>query len=219
MPRLALLIDAENVGGAHFAEIDAKVRSLGDPVIKRLFGDFTEGRLSGWLDVARQHGLEPVLQLNGGRAKNSTDMALAINAMDVLYSGAVDAFCLVSNDRDFLPLATRLRGSGKRVYGFVIGPVEARFKAVFSDLFELAAPKSTTPTASADQSIVAAFRLITANGPGEMTLAAAGIALRKHDPSLLPPPGKSKLRKLFQATGAFSESGAGAGIKVRLKPG
>src|SRR5436190_8798187 len=102
MTRLAVLIDAENIEVTFASDVLAHARKLGDLNLVRLFGDFTEMRMSGWLEVARAKGLQPMLQLNGGRRKNSTDMALAIDAMDILHAGAIDAFCLVSDDRDFV---------------------------------------------------------------------------------------------------------------------
>ena len=209
MARIAVLIDAENIAVQHAAAIAARVAALGDPHIVRLFGDFTEQRLAGWLDVARANGYQPVLQLSGGKARNSTDIALVIDAMDILHSTVTDAFCLVSDDRDFLPLATRLRAAGKRVH-VICKSSDARLGSVCSSVHELA-PRLPEPP------IVAAFRKIAA-GRAEMGLSEAGKLLREHLPGVIPTSGKSPLRKSLEATGRFAFDGTGSAIRVRLKP-
>lgn len=212
MARIAVLIDAENIPVQFAAAIVERARSLGDPHIVRLFGDFTEIRMSGWLDVARVAGYQPVLQFSGGRAKNSADIALAIDAMDILHSGATDIFCLVSDDRDFVPLATRLRAAGKRVYAICKRP-DRRLANICSEVFPLAPMEKP----GRELPIVEAFRAIAAGHAGEMSLAEMGKALRKHAPGLVPSTGSGTVRKLLRETGRFDEIGEGSGLRVRLK--
>jgi uncharacterized protein (TIGR00288 family) len=115
--RLAVLIDADNTSGAHAAAILEELASFGTPTIKRAYGDWTTTNLSGWKDPLLRHAIQPMQQFANTRGKNSTDSALIIDAMDLLYAGNLDAFALVSSDSDFTRLATRLRESGKLVIG------------------------------------------------------------------------------------------------------
>lgn len=208
MLRLAVLVDAENIEVNFAADVLSHARERGDLNLVRLFGDFTEVRMSGWLEVARAKGFQPMLQLNGGRRKNSTDMALAIDAMDILHSGAIDAFCLVSDDRDFVPLAARLRASGRRVYA-ICKTADARMQSICTEVIELMPAKRELP-------IVKAFTEISA-GAASMTLAQVGLALRKHAPDLVPAPGNGRLRKMMMETGRFEESGSGSALRIGLK--
>jgi NYN domain len=208
MTRLALLIDAENIEVALEAEIIAHAKAMGDLNIVRIFGDFTEARMTGWLEAARAKGYQPTLQFNGGRGKNSTDIALTIDAMDILHSGAVEAFCIVSDDRDFLPLAIRLRAAGRRVFA-ICKTADERMRSVCTDVIALK-PKVTDPP------IVTAFRAVSGSAL-EMTLSQAGLALRRHAPELMGAVGKGKLRKVIVESGRFVEIGSGPGLRIRLK--
>ncbi|MEP9362910.1 NYN domain-containing protein [Nocardioides sp. CN2-186] len=115
--RLAVLIDADNVSPSHAAAILAELARYGVPTVKRAYGDWTTQQLSGWKVELGRHAIQPIQQFANTVGKNSTDSALIIDAMDLLYSGNLDAFAIVSSDSDFTRLATRLRESGKRVYG------------------------------------------------------------------------------------------------------
>ncbi|MES2182385.1 MAG: NYN domain-containing protein [Pseudomonadota bacterium] len=119
-PRLAVLIDADNT----FPVIDIidelfeEISKFGDASIRRIYGDWTTERLKKWKPVLPQHAIQPVQQYANTKGKNSTDSALIIDAMDLLYQAPLDGFCIVSSDSDFTRLAIRLRESGKLVYGF-----------------------------------------------------------------------------------------------------
>ncbi len=115
--RIAVLIDADNTSPKHADALLEEVAKYGVPTVKRAYGDWTDSHLSGWLADLPKHGIQPMLQIANTKGKNSTDSALIIDAMDLLYSGNVDAFALVSSDSDFTSLAIRLRGSGRTVYG------------------------------------------------------------------------------------------------------
>ena len=115
--RLAVLIDADNVAASHSAALLAELARYGLPTVKRAYGDWTTQQLAGWKGELARHGIQPVQQFANTVGKNSTDSALIIDAMDLLYSGNLDAFAIVSSDSDFTRLATRLRESGKTVYG------------------------------------------------------------------------------------------------------
>ncbi len=115
--RLAVLIDADNVSPSHAAAILAELARYGVPTVKRAYGDWTTQQLSGWKVELGRHAIQPIQQFANTVGKNSTDSALIIDAMDLLYSGNLDAFAIVSSDSDFTRLATRLRESGRTVYG------------------------------------------------------------------------------------------------------
>jgi hypothetical protein len=116
--RLAVLIDADNTSPKHAAALMEEVAKYGVPTVKRAYGDWTTSHLSGWRSKLAEHAIQPMLQVAYTTGKNSTDSALIIDAMDLLYSGNVDAFAIVSSDSDFTSLAMRLRESAKTVYGF-----------------------------------------------------------------------------------------------------
>jgi uncharacterized protein (TIGR00288 family) len=115
--RLAVLVDADNVSPSHAAAILAELARYGVPTVKRAYGDWTTQQLTGWKSELGRHAIQPIQQFANTVGKNSTDSALIIDAMDLLYSGNLDAFAIVSSDSDFTRLATRLRESGKTVYG------------------------------------------------------------------------------------------------------
>jgi hypothetical protein len=115
--RLAVLVDADNATASATAELMAEIAKYGTPTIRRAYGDWTTQNLAGWKDHLLRHAIQPIQQFAYTRGKNSTDSSLIIDAMDVLYAGNVEGFVIVSSDSDFTRLATRLRESGKTVYG------------------------------------------------------------------------------------------------------
>jgi uncharacterized LabA/DUF88 family protein len=115
--RLAVLIDADNTSASQAAAILEELARYGIPTVKRAYGDWTTQNLVRWKDELHRHAIQPVQQFAYTTGKNSTDSALIIDAMDLLYSGNLDAFAIVSSDSDFTRLATRIRESGKTVYG------------------------------------------------------------------------------------------------------
>ena len=115
--RLAVLIDADNTPSDAAAELFAEIAKFGTPTIKRAYGDWTTPNLVGWKEELNRNAIQPMQQFAYTRRKNATDSALIIDAMDLLYAGNVDGFVIVSSDSDFTRLATRLRESGRTVYG------------------------------------------------------------------------------------------------------
>jgi uncharacterized LabA/DUF88 family protein len=115
--RLAVLIDADNVPYSHIREMLEEVTKYGTPTFKRIYADWTKPTVSGWKNVLLEHAISPVQQYSYTQGKNATDAAMIIDAMDILYSGKVDGFCIVSSDSDFTRLATRLREAGMKVIG------------------------------------------------------------------------------------------------------
>jgi len=115
--RLAVLIDAENVPYRNIKGILEEVAKYGTPTIKRIYADWTSAALSGWKSAMLENAITPIQQYSYTYGKNSSDSAMIIDAMDILYSGKVDGFCIVSSDSDFTRLATRLREAGMKVIG------------------------------------------------------------------------------------------------------
>ncbi len=116
-PRLAVLIDADNVPYSNVKEMLEEIAKYGTPTFKRIYGDWTKPTVSGWKTVLLENAITPVQQYSYTSGKNATDSAMIIDAMDILYSGRVDGFCIVSSDSDFTRLATRLREAGMKVIG------------------------------------------------------------------------------------------------------
>lgn len=115
--RLAVLIDADNIPYSNVRGMLEEIAKYGTPTFKRIYGDWTRPTISGWKSVLLENAITPIQQYGYTKGKNSTDSALIIDAMDILYSGKVDGFCIVSSDSDFTRLATRLREAGMRVIG------------------------------------------------------------------------------------------------------
>lgn len=115
--RLAVLIDADNVPYANVKGMLQEIAKYGTPTFKRIYADWTKPTVSGWKKVLLENAITPVQQYSYTRGKNATDSAMIIDAMDILYSGKVDGFCIVSSDSDFTRLATRLREAGMKVIG------------------------------------------------------------------------------------------------------
>ncbi|MGJ8593570.1 MAG: NYN domain-containing protein [Aquaticitalea sp.] len=115
--KLAVLIDGDNIPSAHVKEMMEEIAKYGNPTIKRIYGDWTKPHLSKWKNMLLENAITPIQQYGYTQGKNSTDSAMIIDAMDILYSEKVNGFCLVSSDSDFTRLATRLREAGMAVYG------------------------------------------------------------------------------------------------------
>jgi uncharacterized LabA/DUF88 family protein len=116
--KLAVLIDADNVPYANIKEMLEEIAKNGTPTIKRIYADWTKPTLSGWKSVLLENAITPIQQYSYTVGKNSSDSAMIIDAMDILYSEKVDGFCIVSSDSDFTRLAMRLREAGMKVLGF-----------------------------------------------------------------------------------------------------
>ena len=114
---MAVLIDADNIPSANVKEMMEEITKYGNPTIKRIYGDWTHPRVKKWKNLLLENAITPVQQYAYTVGKNATDSAMIIDAMDLLYSGKVEGFCLVSSDSDFTRLATRLREAGMLVIG------------------------------------------------------------------------------------------------------
>lgn len=115
--RLAVLIDADNVPYSNVKGMFEEIAKYGTPTFKRIYADWTKPTVAGWKGVLLENAITPIQQYSYTTGKNATDSAMIIDAMDILYSGKVDGFCIVSSDSDFTRLATRLREAGMKVIG------------------------------------------------------------------------------------------------------
>ncbi len=115
--RIAVLIDSDNISASYIAAVLDEVAAYGIASVRRIYGDWTSSQAAKWKDELLNNSLTPMQQFPNTSGKNSTDSAMIIDAMDILYSGDVDGFCIVSSDSDFTRLASRLRESGRLVIG------------------------------------------------------------------------------------------------------
>src|SRR5690606_13381897 len=115
---LAVLIDADNASPSIIDGLLAEIAKYGVASVKRIYGDWTSSALGGWKKHLLTHAIHPVQQFAYTRGKNSTDSAMIIDAMDLLYTNRFDGFCIVSSDSDFTRLASRIREAGLTVFGF-----------------------------------------------------------------------------------------------------
>lgn len=116
--RLAVLIDADNTQPVIIDDLLAEIAKYGVASVKRIYGDWTTPRLKGWKEALLEHAIQPVQQFSYTTGKNATDIAMIIDAMDLLYTEKLDGFCIVSSDSDFTRLSSRIREEGLTVYGF-----------------------------------------------------------------------------------------------------
>ncbi len=115
--KIAMLIDGDNADANYIEKIIEEVSKLGRIIIKRIYGDFSDSNLKQWKEKLSTYAIKPVQKFAHVKGKNSTDIALVIDAMDLLHRKDVDIFCIVSSDSDFITLATRIRESGLKVMG------------------------------------------------------------------------------------------------------
>ena len=118
LPRLAVLIDADNASSKIADGLFEEIATFGEASVRRIYGDFSHSRSKGWSDILSKHAIVPQQQFAHTTGKNASDITLVIDAMDLLHSGRFDGFCLVSSDSDFTRLASRIREEGLDVIGF-----------------------------------------------------------------------------------------------------
>lgn len=153
--KLAVLIDADNVPYANVKEMFEEIAKYGTPTFKRIYADWTKPTVSGWKNVLLENAITPIQQYSYSTGKNASDSALIIDAMDILYTGKVDGFCIVSSDSDFTRLATRLREAGMKVIGIgekkTLTPfITACDKFIYIEILK---PKTETPAATPSRKV------------------------------------------------------------------
>ena len=130
--RIALLIDAENISYKYIDTIFDELKEIGSVTIRKVYGDLSKEGTKPWVNPIQKYAITPVQQYQNSRGKNSSDMALVIDAMDILYNNPVEIFCVASSDSDFTRLASRIRQEGK----MVIGMGESKSSQPFVNAFD-----------------------------------------------------------------------------------
>jgi uncharacterized LabA/DUF88 family protein len=188
--RLAVLIDADNASASVAKELLEEVAKYGTATVKRAYGDWTTQNLVGWKEHLHRHAIQPMQQFAYTKGKNSTDAAFIIDAMDLLYAGNVDGFCLVSSDSDFTRLATRLREAGKVVYGLGERKTPEAFIAacdrfIFFEVLRQPAAAARVPVADVPdlKELMTDAIEKTARDSGWASLAAVGAYIGKNNAS------------------------------------
>ena len=201
--RLAVLIDSDNATASLATELLEEIAKYGTPTIKRAYGDWTTPNLAGWKEELLRHAIQPVQQFAYTRGKNSTDSALIIDAMDLLYAGNLEGFVIVSSDSDFTRLATRLRESGMTVYGLGRRTTPQAFVAacdrfIYLDLLSSESPQAPRPPDL--EPILSTAISGTSRDDGWSSLAEVGSFLVKSNAAFDPRVyGHSKLGELVRA--------------------
>ena len=215
---LAVLIDADNAQASIIEGLLSEIAKFGVASVKRIYGDWTTPNLGQWKTVLLEHSIQPIQQFRYTTGKNATDSAMIIDAMDLLYTGTFDGFCIVSSDSDFTRLASRIRESGKRVYGFGEKKTPQPFVAacdrfVYTEIFSLKIdaqeePQKIPPNKlKQDTKLINLFRSAidaASNEDGWAHLGGVGSNIIKNAPDFDPRNyGYSKLGDLAIATGLF----------------
>ena len=146
---VALLIDADNASPKSIDPVLTVLAELGTVNIRRVYGNWSKAALKGWSDLSHHYAIEPHQQFDISKGKNATDMKMTIDAMDLLFSGRVTGFGIMSSDSDFMPLAMRIRQDGIPVYGFGTDKTPVSFKQActrFIDIGALEPKAESTPT-------------------------------------------------------------------------
>ena len=230
--RLAVLIDADNTSATHMSALLEELAKYGVPTVKRAYGDWTTPQLAPWKEELHRHAVQPIQQFSYTSGKNSTDSALIIDAMDLLYSGNLDGFAIVSSDSDFTRLATRLRESGKTVIGLGRRRTPASLVAACDRFIYLevlgGGSKSNAVPEAEDEAIVPLpdLRTIlvaainsTSQDDGWAALSAVGSHISTNNPSFDPRNyGYPKLVELARAQNFVDVEQQPQGqVKVRLR--
>jgi len=225
---LAILIDADNANPAIVKGLIAEVAKFGRASVRRIYGDWTSDRLKSWKESLLDHSIQPIQQFAYTKGKNATDSAMIIDAMDLLYAGNLDGFCIVSSDSDFTRLASRLRESGKRVYGFGEQKTPRPFVAacdrfIYTEIFTQVEGKAPARRATSDLERDRAFVQLVggavdaaSDDSGWAHLGAVGSNLTKTEPDFDSRNyGYSKLSDLLEASRLFEVKRQDQIVRVR----
>lgn len=215
---LAVLIDADNAQAAIIEGLLSEIAKFGVASVKRIYGDWTTPNLGQWKTVLLNHSIQPIQQFRYTTGKNATDSAMIIDAMDLLYTEKFDGFCIVSSDSDFTRLASRIRESGKRVYGFGEKKTPLPFVAacdrfIYTEIFSIVenTEKESTKTPGnklrQDAKLITLFRTAidaASNEDGWANLGGVGSNIIKNAPDFDPRNyGYAKLADLAKAIELF----------------
>jgi uncharacterized LabA/DUF88 family protein len=235
---LALLIDGDNVTPSIAVHLLAEVAKYGTASVKRIYGDWTKPHLKGWKDCLLEHSIQPIQQFAYTSGKNSTDGALIIDAMDLLYSGRFDGFCIVSSDSDFARLASRIREQGLTVYGFGERKTARSFivscdKFVYFDVLSTSDEEPLANLSGSEKAKAKASKKVRDRGllkllrtavtavtdeTGWANLGPIGNYIAKQSPEFdARNYGYARLGELFEATGTFDIDRSGKSVLIRVR--
>jgi len=212
MKSIALLIDADNSPAKFIQSILGELESYGNVNIRRAYGNWASTKLNGWQAIIQNYAIQPIQQYDLTKGKNATDIALTIDAMDILYTKNADAFCLVSSDCDFTPLATRILSDGKLVIGFGERKTPTAFVnacSAFHFLDEESKENPNIPTINKLQQNTALVKLLrnaivtTKEENGWSKLSRVGALISMHASFESKQYGYSRLSELIDAVGLF----------------
>ena len=169
--RIALLIDADNASTSSLEYVLDEIANLGAANVRRAYGDWGSSNLRGWREALLANAIQPMQQIAYTSKGNASDMAMVIDAMDLLHSGRFDAFALMSSDSDFTQLAMHLRASGMQVYGFGKAKTPTAFKSACTTFFHVDAPDDAPAPAVAP--VAEPQRLVAIEAPALATQVPA----------------------------------------------
>ena len=228
---LAVLIDADNISAERADDIFQEVKEVGNAVLRRIYGDFSKPALKSWKDPLQKHAVVPHQQFAYTKGKNSSDIALVIDAMDLLHMGRFDGFVLVSSDSDFTRLANRVREQGIDVFGIGYETTPQAFRDActkFIELNELSQesivkePEAMSVSKLGPSDVVGliAKAMHSPSKGGWLSLSVIGSRLRKTRPDFDPITyGCAKLSDLMEETGRFEVDRQGvSGGRARARP-
>jgi len=216
--KLAVLIDAENAQPSIVDGLLVEIANYGTASVKRIYGDWTGPSLKGWKEVLLQYSIQPMQQFAYTKGKNATDSAMIIDAMDLLYTGNFNGFCIVTSDSDFTKLASRIRESGLLVYGFGEQKTPSAFvsacdKFIYTEVLRAktdeseAIAKKSSSALKQDTKLVSLLRHAveaSSDESGWAQLAPVGSNIAKQSPGFDPRNyGYAKLGELVSATKLF----------------
>jgi uncharacterized LabA/DUF88 family protein len=237
--RLAVLIDAENASSRIAEALFSEIATIGEASARRIYGDFSSGQMASWTKMLAPFAIQPQQNFANTKGKNAGDIALVIDAMDLLHSGRFDGFCLVSSDSDFTRLASRIREQGVAVYGFGEQKTPESFRQACTRFIyteNLSAPsggggkpgsasepqpqaQGRRKPSDATPMIERAFADMDDDDDGWVTLGAIGNRLRNAYPDFDQRTyGCAKLSDLIKATGKFEVDKPKDGGSIWVRP-
>jgi hypothetical protein len=237
LPRFAVLIDADNTSPQIASGLFEEIAKFGEASVRRIYGDFSSGQLKSWADILQEHAIDPYQQFAYTKGKNASDIALVIDAMDLLHSGRFDGFCLVSSDSDFTRLASRLREQGADVYGFGAQKTPESFRqacrrfiytenllppqpvASGTSMEAPSKPKSQQPPSAAIPILKKAISQIESEDGWVLLGEVGGQVSNLFSDFDVRSYGHNKLSDLVRKTGTFDVEKSGSGqLRMRVKP-
>ncbi|MGR3723398.1 NYN domain-containing protein [Abyssibius alkaniclasticus] len=228
---LAVLIDADNIRADIASDIFDEIAGLGEAAVRRVYGDFSSANMNGWNKAFGALALVAHQQHANTKGKNASDIALVIDAMDLMHTGRFDGFVLVSSDSDFTRLASRIREQGLIVYGIGERKTPESFREACNQFIyvenivdsvqaDTPATKSARKVSPPSKAVPIIHRVLAASEADEwMSLGALGQKIRAMKSDFDPRDyGKAKLIDLLKAVGAFEVATTGSVPRVRINP-